>query len=321
MHRRNFITALGAAALPAVVQADTRPVRGLWIWEGRDMVTQPSEQIRLLTEAKLLKLTDIYLALGQSDYRDSKDKLSAFITRMTAAGIKVWGLDGSRAFFSDADGPAALYAHVKTLIAYNESVNEAARFYGFQTDNEPQDLPGFPTHFHSGFSDSQLTPTQRQQRETLLLDWLDIQTNVYDLLKRNGLRTGAAMVFFTENHYGEPLEVTYQGIRANIGHLMMGATDDYVVMSYNTSPYNAAGRVAGQAAFASKLPADVRPRVLAGMETLPGIGSTISYADTKGMDSKAYVLADLEILSAQLEKYPAFAGVAIHAWRGWKRLP
>jgi len=320
MHRRTFIAALGASALPFSTRADTRPVRGLWIWEGRDMITRKSEQDRLLAEAASLNLTDIYLALRTADYRDLKDKLSTFVTRMSAAGVQVWGLDGSRGFFNDVDGPAALYAHVDALVAYNDSVPESARFTGFQTDNEPQDLPDFPPHFHSGLPDSQLTPTQAAEREALLLDWLAIQTRVYDTMKSNGLRTGGAMVFFTENHYGEPLRITHNGVRASIGHFMMGVTDDYVVMSYNTDPINAAGRVAAQAAFASKLPADVRPRVIAAMETNPGVGATISYGDTPGKQSRAAVLADMATISRQLEIYPAFAGVSLHAWRGWQAL-
>ena len=321
MHRRTFIAALGACALTGVAQADTRPVRGLWIWDGRDMVIRKSEQDRLLAEAMALNLTDIYLALATQDYRDLKSKLAAFVTRMGNAGINVWGLDGSRGFFSDADGPAALYAHVDALIAYNDAMPETARFIGFQTDNEPQDLPDFPPHFHSGLADSQLTPVQATEREALLLDWLAIQTRVYETLKSNGLRTGAAMVFFTENHYGEPLRVPHNGVRASIGHFMMGVTDDYVVMSYNTDPLNAAARVAAQAAFASQLPAEVRPRIISAMETNPGVGATISYGDTPGKQSRACVLTDMATISRQLEIYPAFAGVSLHAWRGWQALP
>lgn len=321
MDRRTFIAALGACAVTGVAQADTRPVRGLWIWEGRNMITSKSEQAKLQTEAASLKLTDIYLALTTPDYRDLKSRLAAFITRMSDAGIKVWGLDGSRGFFSDADGPAALYAHVDALVAYNDSAAASARFTGFQTDNEPQDLPDFPPHFHSGLSDSQLTPVQAGEREALLLDWLEIQARVYETMKSNGLRTGAAMVFFTEDHYGEPLRVTHNGVRASIGHFMMGVTDDYVVMSYNTDPMNAAARVAAQAAFASQLSADVRPRIIAAMETNPGVGTTISYGDTPGKQSRAAVRADITTITRQLEIYPAFAGVSLHAWRGWQALP
>ena len=321
MHRRTFIAALGASAIASAAKTETRPVRGLWIWEGRNMVTRQSEQAKLLAETASLNLTDIYLALATPDYRDLKSRLAAFITHMGDAGIKVWGLDGSRGYFSDANGPAGLYANINALVAYNDSVPDAARFTGFQTDNEPQDLPDFPPHFHSGLADSQLTPIQAKEREALLLDWLNIQTTVYETVKSNGLRTGAAMVFFTEDHYGEPLHVTYKGVRASIGHFMMGVTDDYVVMSYNTDPVNAAARVAAQATFASKLPADARPRIIAAMETNPGVGATISYGDTPGKQSRSVVLTDMATISRQLEIYPAFAGVSLHAWRGWQALP
>lgn len=325
MYRRTLLAALAAAALPLPSKAAMPDVHGLWIWglwiwDGRDMVSHASQQARLMTEAATMGLTDIYLGLEARDYRDLKARLADFITGMTAAGIQVWGLDGSRGYFNDADGPSALYGHVDALIAYNEAVPATARFAGFQTDNEPQDVADFPAHFHNGLADSQLTPAQAAEREALLLDWLSIQTRVYDALKSHGLRTGAAMVFFTEDHYGEPLRVTWNGTRTSIGHLMMAVVDDYVVMSYNTDPAEAARRAAAQAAFASKLPQDVRPRLIAAMETNPGVGAGISYGDTPGKASKAAVLADRKTLSDILRVYPAFAGVSVHAWRGWQAL-
>ncbi len=300
------------------VQAED--VHGLWIWEGAAMVKSPAEQARLVAAVPELKLTDIYIAIGSADYKGLKD-LPAFIRLMSKNGVRVWGLDGCRCYFGDADGPIALYQNVDALIRYNATAPEDARFVGFQTDNEPQDIEDYPKHFHNGLATSQLNDRQKQERQTLLANWLDIQQTVYALLKSNHLKTGAAMVSFTGDYYGEPLMIDYNGVHANVGHLMMGYTDDYVVMSYNTDPANAAARVAEQAAFASKLPPDIRPEILAAMEVDKGVEAKVSYGDTLGKNSKTAVLADRDAIAATLGAYPAFAGISLHAWSGWKALP
>ncbi len=293
---------------------------GLWIWDGPDLVKSQAQQQKLVNAIPQLELTDIYVAIPSDGYRSLKG-LPAFIRLMSQHGVKVWGLDGCRCYFKDVDGPMALYQNIDALLRYNETAPQDARFTGFQTDNEPQDIPDYPKHFHNGLAASKLTPEQKADRDDLLRNWLDIQQTVHALLKNDGLRTGAAMVFFTEDYWGEPLMIDYNGIHANVGHLMMGYTDDYVVMSYNTDPDNAAGRVAGQAAFAGKLPADIRPRILAAMETDKGIEAHVSYGDTPGKATKAAVLADRTALADRLRAYPAFAGVSIHAWSGWQDLP
>lgn len=295
-------------------------VHGLWVWDGAGLVKSQAEQEKLVAAIPQLELTDIYISIPTDGYGSLKG-LPGFIRLMAKNRVKVWGLDGCRCYFKDVDGPMALYQNVAALMRYNETAPEDARFTGFQTDNEPQDIADYPRHFHNGLAGSKLTPAQRTERDDLLHNWLDIQQTVYALLKQDHLRAGAAMVFFTEAYQGEPLMVDYNGVTANVGHLMMGYTDDYVVMSYNTDPENAAGRVSGQAAFASRLPADIRPRILAAMETDKGVEAHVSYGDTAGKASRAQVLADRAAIADRLRVYPAFAGVSIHAWSGWQALP
>lgn len=320
MKMRGVLTGLLIVASLMATPAAAGDVHGLWIWDGQGLVRSAAQQQKLVAAIAQLDLTDVYVALPTNGYASLKG-LPAFIRLMTQHGVKVWGLDGCRCYFKDAGGPMPLYQNVAAMMRYNEDAPEDARFTGFQTDNEPQDLPDYPKHFHNGLAASKLTPAQKSERDDLLRNWLDIQQTVYALLKEDHLRAGAAMVFFTEDYQGEPLTIDYNGVTANVGHLMMSYADDYVVMSYNTDPENAAGRVAGQAAFASQLPPDVRPRILAAMETDAGVEAHVSYGDTPGKATKAAVLADRAAISERLHVYPAFAGVSLHAWSGWQVLP
>jgi hypothetical protein len=93
-----------------------------------------------------------------------------------------------------------------------------------------------------------------------------------------------------------------------------------VVMSYNTSPDNAAGRVDAQAAYASTLPAASRPHVYASMEVTVGVGENVSYGDTLGKNSKAVVMQDMESIVGMLGNHSAFKGVALHHWDSWQAM-
>jgi hypothetical protein len=102
---------------------------------------------------------------------------------------------------------------------------------------------------------------------------------------------------------------------------MMPLVDDYVVMSYNTIPSYAAGRVTVQAAYASTLPAASRPRVFGSMEVSAGVGTNVSYADTAGKNSKAVVMRDMEAMVHMLRQHSAFKGIVFHHWSSWQVMP
>lgn len=326
-HRLVLILVLALGLLrPAGGHAETA-ARGMWVWSGSGLIRDRAEQSHLLQEAARIGVTDLYLYIPTADYRTQRNGLQAFLRRAARHDVAVWGLDGCRCYFHDADGPQALYAMVDALISYNVRAAADARFAGFQTDNEPHDQGGYPASFHNGLADSQLSTsgggvwqkTEADDREMLLRDWLRIQKTVDARLRRAGLRSSAAMVSYTEDYYGEPLTVTFAGKTTTAGRHMMRYVDDYVIMTYNTDPANAAARAAAQAAYASKLPS--RPRIFASVETNTGVGDTISYGDTPGKQSKTVVLRDIAAIAQRLRRHAAFAGVGIHSWEGWKVLP
>ncbi len=321
-----LLVLLTAFSAPPAAAAETR---GMWVWGGRALIADTAAQTALVEAAGPAGVTDLYLYLPAGAYRTERPKLRAFVRRMRANGIAVWGLDGCRYYFRDADGPSALFATVDAMIAYNAAVEPKARFVGFQTDNEPHDLDGYPPTLHNGKANSELSrtgggvwqATEALDREMLLRDWIRTQRAVTKRLKRAGLKAGAAMIFYTEDYRGEPLSVTFEGRTTSVGRHLMRFLDEYVVMSYNTNPANAAGRLAAQAAYASTLPAGERPRVLGAVETVTGVGARVSFGDTRGLRSKAIVLKRMEAMAKRLRRHAAFGGISIHSWEGWRALP
>ncbi len=308
-------------------------MQGMWVWNTTQVLSTASTRQDVLTKAKAAGITDIYLNADAGVFAAQSAQLQALNTLLRQNQINVWGLDGCRCYFSDIDGPQALYNSIDALIAFNARVPAAARFVGFMADQEPQDdLQKYPTRasFHNELADSQLSSTsggvwkasQRADREALMQDFVAFFDTAHTKLKAAGLRTAGAMVFWLDDYYGEPVQATYAGVRKPVSQHLMRYMDDYVLMTYNTDPANAANRARSALQYASSLPASSRPRVSASMETHTlGYANTVSYADTPGKNSKTVVLQDRQTISNLLASYAAFAGVSLHDFVGWSAMP
>jgi hypothetical protein len=307
--------------------------RGLWVWNSKTVLSSTAQSNLLIEGALDLQISDLYFYMAPSFYETETIALQTFVSSATSAGLRVWALDGDRAYLEDADGPAMFFLGLEHLVAYNSFAPPDARFFGFQSDIEPQD-DGSHTSFHNGLPDSALStepgsgswqPTQVQDREMLMRSWLDIHQTASAILHAEDLRFGAAMPFWTEAYYdGSEVQVSFPDAgapRQGVMKYMMRLLDEYVIMSYNTSPENAAGRVEVQAAYASTLPEGERPSVYASMEVTVGVGENVSYGDTAGKNSKGVVMRDMENIVASLGMHSAFGGVAIHQWSSWQVMP
>lgn len=263
--------------------------------------------------------------MAPSWYGPKQAALQTLIASATTARLRIWGLDGDRAYLDDATGPKDFHAGIDNLIAYNHYVAASERFFGFQADNKPQD-DGTHTSFHNDIADSALSvklgsgvwqSTQAQDREMLMRNWIATYQTASNKLHAEGLQFGAAMPFWTEAYHGGEVQVSFPGsanVRQGVMKYMMLLLDEYVVMSYNTDPSNAANRVVAQAAYASTVPAASRPRVYASIEVTSGVGEKVSYADTPGKNSKAVVAQDMEAIIRILGQHSAFQGMALHHW-------
>lgn len=306
--------------------------RGIWVWNTTTILSSTSQVCDLIEGSQHIGISDIYLYVAPSFYSQYKAALQNLISSATTAGIRVWGLDGDRGYLDDSTGPSNFYAGIDNLIAYNCSVAADERFFGLQADIEPQD-DGAHTSFHNELADSALSvqpgsgtwqSTQAQDREMLMRSWLTIHQTSRDMLHDQGLHFGAAMPFWIQSYCDEEVRVCFPGStyqRQGVMNHMMALVDEYVVMSYNTSPSNAASRVAVQAAYASTLPAASQPRVYGSMEVSPGVGANISYGDTPGKNSKAVVMQDMAIMTETLSQHSAFKGMAFHHWASWQVMP
>lgn len=307
--------------------ADYAPVsntlrRGLWVWDSLTTVLGSTTQENiLLNECINSEITDLYLYSDLPSFGTYAAQFRSFIERAGQLGIRCWGMDGARAWFSDGDGPADLYATVDAMIAYNAASTKAQRFVGFSIDMEPADLDTFTT-FHNDIASSALSAvpasgvwknTQVLDREYLMRDWVEIHAGCRSRLIAADLLLGTALPTWPDDYFGEPVVCTYDGVMQNVFLHLSANADDVVIMNYTTNPLNQISRISYE------LPNSLC-RLATAVETHAGVGSGISYADTVGKQSKVAALADMTMTRARYAHYPRFVGDAIHDWEGWKAL-
>ena len=296
--------------------------RGLWVWDFQSIVgTRASENV-LLNESVASGVTDLYLFTPIAGYATRAAAMRSFVGRATALGIRCWGLDGDRNWFSDGDGPADLYASVDAMVAHNAGSSPDQKFVGLQIDMEPADSAGYTT-FHNGVASSALstTPgsgvwkdTQALDREYLMRDWCEIHAECRSRLRAAGALLGTALPTWFDDYFGEPITCAYGGSTKNVLEHLAALSDQIVFMNYNTNPVNQVSRISYE--VSASAPAEV----MSGIETVAGVGNNVSYGDTAGKQTKAAALADLQILRERYGNYPSFVGDALHDWSGWRSL-
>jgi hypothetical protein len=303
--------------------------RAMWIWETNEVLSSVDERNILINECNTQGITEIFLYAHNVSDSSNWGNLKTFIANMNCQSIKVWAMDGYRGYFSDWYGPQGYYDFIDNVVSYNEHSSPLEQFYGVHGDNEPQDGQGEPlASFHNGLADSDLSTSggglwgdnEKEDREMLMIDWLDITETAYQMCHANDLKYGQATPSWVDDYYGEPVSCTYKGIQDDVMHHLVKYLDVYIIMSYNTNPNNVLNRINGELTYISSLPEVSRPLLFAAGETHCNVGANISYCDTPDKDSKDVFLSDLEIIEHTATGFSAYTGFAIHDWKGWKDL-
>lgn len=325
MRRRHFAATLLAGMLSALDPTPSTPrdatgpgwipVRAMWVWNTSELIASTSARTSFLEHAKGLGLTDAYLFIRAAEYSSQDDGLTTLLGAMRKIGVRAWGMEGWRGYFSDGVGPAELYAAVDALVGYND--RHDLKFAGFHSDIEPHDgQDAGENRFINGIAESQLTQTQLSSRDEILTEWLGIHEALLAKTTAAGIEYGAAIASWVDDYYGEPLHATFRGVRKPLLEHLFAVVPQYVVMSYSTSPSKVVNVVQGELRSASGA-----RRVMFGLETHAGPGANISYADTPGKNKRSQVLSDLKTIEGHLAAYPSYLGWSIHDWEGWLQLP
>jgi hypothetical protein len=108
-----------ASAIDKLMEGPPGSARGLWVWTTNAVLADAAEADRLLLMAEEAKLTDVYLYVVKNNYQARAAELRALNARFALAGIRVWGLDGDRGYFSDARGPQQIFDTADEMIRFS----------------------------------------------------------------------------------------------------------------------------------------------------------------------------------------------------------
>lgn len=293
--------------------------RGMWVWDFANVVGTSGARKTLIAACDTYKITDLYCYTFNTFVAANRSRIQAFIQAATDSGIRVWGLDGAREYFADADGRAGLEASLQAVIDHNAASGASQRFYGFHIDCEPADSGSYTT-FHNGIASSALNAssggvwqaTQALDREYLMRDWVDMHEDILAVCHANGLQFATALPTWFDDYFGEPVECTYDGVTQNVFLHIAARSDVISIMSYNTDPKNVISRTLYE--FLGTGSAEIGFSA----ETHSGVGSGVSYADTAGKNTTTALFADLDILRNRFHGYPNVFFDNIHDWEGFK---
>ena len=301
----------------AFAASETTSVHAMWVWKTDDILLDTAGRDAFLKEAKILGLTDVYLFLRASDYTQKETSLGKLLAVMHEIGVRAWGMEGWRGYFSDVEGPAGLYAAADAMIAYNQ--RNSVPFVGFHSDMEPQDGQGEGQNlFTNGVPQSELSSDQRASRDRILTEWLEIHAHLFKKTQEAGLSYGAAIPSWADEYMGEPLQATFSGVRKPFLDHLLPLVSQCVIMSYSTKTSNVINKITEELRRADLLGTR---RIVFGLETHAGAGMNISYADTPDKKRRAAVIADLGFIEEHVISHPSYLGWALHDWAGWSILP
>lgn len=96
-----------------------KTVRAMWVWDTKSLLTDRSARRAFLSDAQALRLTDAYLFLRAVDYEKDAAVLNSLLGDMRRIGVRAWGMEGWRGYFSDVEGPSQLFAAADAMVRFN----------------------------------------------------------------------------------------------------------------------------------------------------------------------------------------------------------
>ena len=295
--------------------------RGMWVWNTRQFLDGAENLQDLITSAKTARISRLYLYLTAREFASDNAQIAQMTGVLADHGFEIWAAEGWRGYFSDVDGPGALYAAADLMVSFNEQHKPSSRFAGFVSDMEPHDgqHPTFPAHFHNGIADSRLNPSQARDRFSLMHDWVSIHEVLATKMKAAGLRYSAAVPSWITNYADEPIHVVINQQREEVVRVLLRVAQQLVVMSYNTDLVKVQARMDNFFLIANTI-TGIRPQVFASVETNAGLERNISYGDHPHKNARSAVLSDISRLELAMARHRSFGGIDVHDWVGWRRL-
>lgn len=317
--------------------------KALWVWNTDELLGISTEENKLINECIASGITDIYLFIQYNDELVTRQLLyQKFIEKCYCNNVRIWGMNGYRSYFSDQCGPTYYYQIINAVVAYNAKCSDKQKFVGFSGDNEFNQVDSWDCTteakvnvFHNGLADVALSTkagtgfwksTQKQDRDSLLTDWVRQTHTAATICHNGGIEYGVAVMNWitginsTNAAMGNqrtPLYATYKGVTKALYKHILDYVDEYIIMSYHTNVVSKVMPMCKDVLdYTNTLPSPT-PRILSAVETHCGVDTYVSYCDTPKNNTKADVSNGINYHFYYLgPQNSSYAGVAIHDWKG-----
>jgi len=215
----------------------------LWVWHTSDLLAAGIRAVDdLIDLAHRVDVRRIYLQVpGSLDEAATRQAMQATATRLAAAGISLFALDGAPEYALPSEHDDLLDT-VAEVVDYNEAVAPEARFVGLHLDVEPYLL--------DGWSD---------EREEIVAGYLDMLDAVRERTTDAQLSLDVAVPFWFDSvpihrQRGDSVE------RLSLTEAVLARVDSIAVMDYRTETSGSNGLLAlgaGELAAAQEQGRDV----------------------------------------------------------------
>lgn len=302
--RRHWTAWLAMAAvflLPGMAGAADRAV---WTWEKDSyaMLDDPAQADDAIAFLRAKRIGTIYLYADayreRNLIRDQPQKYRAFIRLLHRRGLRAYALLGSAYLHTEEymlpERREVALAMFRQVLDYNRSARPSERFDGINLDIEPHILDAWP-----------------EQKMQLLAQFLDLGAAFMQLKRESGvfLQVGPAIPFWLDG-----IELDWHGRKQRVSDHVIDTYDYVALMDYRDHADGGDG-IISHAMDELQYAARRKRRVVIGVEVTPNEITKVSFDHLTEADMER----ELALAQKAFRKQPAFAGFAIHHFRGYRK--
>lgn len=302
--RIHLAALLTFAALMLPLGTASAADRAVWTWEKDSyaMLDDPKQADDAITFLRAKGIGTIYLyadAYQQRNLiRDQPEKYRAFIRLLHRRGLRAYALLGSAYLHTEEyilpERREVALAMFRQVLRYNRTSQPSERFDGINLDIEPHILDAWPA-----------------QKMQLLEQYLDLSAAFMQLKRQSGLslEVGPAIPFWLDG-----IELDWHGRKKRVSDHVIDTYDYVALMDYRDHADGGDG-IVSHAMDELEYAARRKRRVVIGVEVTPNEITKVSFDHL----SEADMERELALVEKGVAGQPAFAGFAIHHFRGYQK--
>jgi len=292
---------LGCAAAQAV---DSAGPRAIWTWEEDSyaMLQEPAAAGRAIAFLRSKWVDTVFLYADAFEGRNAimadPFQYRRLLRRLHASGLKVYALLGSDYLHTESyvlpRRHADAVAMLQRVLDYNRNAAPEERFDGINVDIEPHILAEWST-----------------RKMELLAGFLDMSDALMRTVRASGqsLPVGPAIPFWLDG-----IELEWKGKRKPVSQHVQDTYDYVALMDYRDHAEGGDG-IVSHAMDELRYGAEVKRRVLIGVETLPNAIKKVSFHHLTEADLERELGETRDAVGGM----PSFGGFVVHHYGSYRK--